>query len=123
LNWLEQALQDIGQDLGIGPITLDENRSARLQVDSDMLGIEHHAEEMLVYLSGPLAIPDEDSWLRRIELVHYNRRLPCGVQLAVTPENQLVVLSRCHDREFSHPLFLQTFDTLLQVMSDCRQAS
>ncbi|MEO1998664.1 MAG: CesT family type III secretion system chaperone [Planctomycetaceae bacterium] len=123
MNWLEQVLKEIGDDLGVGPIELDENRSARLQVDADILGIEHRGEEVLIYLSGALAVPDEDSWLRRLELVHYNRRLPRGVQLAVAPENQLVALSRCHDREFSHPVFLQTWDMLTQLVSDCRQAS
>ena len=123
MNWLEQALHDIGEDLGVGPIELDENHSARLMIDSDLLGIEHHGEEVLIYLSGALDVPDEGSWLQRLERVHYNQRLPRSVQLALAAENQLVALSRCPDREFSHPLFLQTMDLLSQVIADCRQAS
>lgn len=127
MDWIQQAISDFGDSLGIENLALDDNDSVELILDSgELVGIVHLADaadrEMLVYAGAPLQFDPLAQMERALQLGNARYGDPPAAQTAIS--NNLLVLSiRLPAREFDLPALDEAVWRLIDMHHDAANAS
>ena len=119
MDWIQQAVRDFGDTLGIEDLEFDASQGIELMLDSGVLvGIaclpDIPSQEMLVYATAPLDF-DPLSQLEqalRLSNARYGDLPP--VQVAIS-DNQLVLAIRLSTREFDLPALDEAVGRLVDM--------
>lgn len=127
MDWIQQAVRDFGDSLGIENLHFDAGRGIELALDAgELVGIacspELPLQEMLVYASAPLAfdpLPQMELALR-----HSNARHGAVPYMqAAIIANRLVLAVRLDAREFSLPALDDAVWRLVDMQHEAATAS
>lgn len=127
MDWIQQAISDFGDSLGIEGLALDDNGSLELILESgELVGIVHIADaadkEMLVYAGAPLRFDPLAQMERALQVCNARYGVPPAVQTAIS--NNLLVLSiRLPAREFNLPALDEAVWRLIDMHHDAADAS
>ena len=127
MDWIQQAISDFGDSLGMEDLALDDNGSLELVLESgELIGIVHLAEaadkEMLVYAGAPLRFDPLAQMERALQLGNARYGVLPAVQTAIS--NNLLVLSmRLPAREFDLPALDEAVWRLIDMQHDAADAS
>ena len=126
MDWIQQAISDFGDSLGIENLALDENDSVELTLDSgERVGIVHLGDmadqEMLVYAGAPLRFDPLLQMERALQLANARYGVLPAVQTAIN--NNLLILSiRLPAREFDLPALDEAVWRLIDMQHDAAEA-
>jgi len=127
MDWIQQAVRDFGNSLGIDNLQFDADHGIELALDAgELVGIacspELPLQEMLVYASAPLAfdpLPQMALALRHSNARHGAAPYPQAAIIA----NRLVLAVRLDAREFSLPALDDAVWRLVDMQHEAAAAS
>lgn len=107
MDWIQQAVRDFGDTLGIEALEFDASQGVELMMDSgELVGIaclpELPSQEMLVYASVPLQFDSLAQLEQALSMSNGRHDLSPPVH-AVIVDRQLVMAIRLSTREFNLP--------------------
>lgn len=122
MDWIQQAVRDFGDTLGIEDLEFDASQGIELMLDSGVLvGISClPSQEMLVYATAPLDFDplSELEQALRLSNARYGDLPP--VQVAIS-NNQLVLAIRLSTREFDLPALDEAVGRLVDMQHQVSQ--
>lgn len=127
MDWIQQAISDFGDSLGIENLALDETDSVELTLDSgERVGIlqlgDMADQEMLVYAGAPLRFDPLLQMERALQLANARYGVLPAVQTAIS--NNLLILSiRLPAREFDLPALDEAVWRLIDMQHDAAGAT
>jgi type III secretion system chaperone SycN len=107
MDWIQQAVREFGDTLGIEDLRFNAGEGIEITLDSgELVGIAHSpalaSDHMLVYVVAPLAfdpMPQMEAALRLSNARHAGAPYPRAAIL----DNRLVLSARLDAREFNLP--------------------
>lgn len=113
MSWLDETLGDFGRRIGVGELAFGERGFVQFALsEGGMLGIAHSPGEVRIWLARPLSRADRGAYERALVQCDFRRRPPLPLQAGLRGEDELVLLARIPERDFTTPALERALDVL-----------
>ena len=123
MNWVDQTLSEISEDLGLESIQLDDQQRAAVVVDGDDVGIEVHPQGVVMYRISNAPVLDSSSWTEILKCNQFRNIAQHAIQIAVTRDLRPVASTHLPERDFSRVIFYEVLHELADRLQDMRTAA
>lgn len=113
MSWLDDTLRDFGTRIGVGELAFGPGGFVQFGLSNGgMLGLAQAQGEVRVWLARPLARSDRGALERALVQCDFRRRPPFALQAGLRGEDELVLLARIPERDFTTPTLERALDVL-----------
>ena len=121
MSWLDDTLRDFGARIGMGEISFGSGGFVQFTLSQGgMLGLAQAPGEVRVWLARPLAHGDRAALERALVQCDFRRRAPFALQAGLRGEDELVLLARIPEREFTTPALERALELLTTLHERAR---
>ena len=104
MTWVDDAINNYGQNLGFEKLTFDERGVINLSFETmGRLGIERQEEYILLYLTRVMSYPNADTYRTALQLCHYQENPFYVVQPALDADGGIMFSLRIPIHDFQLP--------------------
>jgi len=121
VSWLDETLADFGRRIGVGPLSFGDKGFVQMSLSQGgMLGASHAGDEVRLWLSRPLSHHQRSALERALAECDFRRGGAFALQAGLRGEDELVLLARIPERDFTTPALEQALDTLTRLHERAR---
>ena len=121
MSWLDDTLRDFGSRIGVGELAFGPGGFVQFALsEGGMLGLAQAEGEVRVWLARPLARGDRGALERALVQCDFRRRSPFALQAGLRGEDELVLLARIPEREFTTPALERVLELLTTLHARAR---
>ena len=113
MSWLDETLADFGRRLGMGELRFGTGGFVQFALsEGGLLGIAQSPGEVRVWLARPLARSDRGAFERALVQCDFRRRPALALQAGLRGDDELVLLARIPERDFTTPMLERALELL-----------
>jgi type III secretion system chaperone SycN len=113
MSWVDDALREFGQSMGLPNLAFSERGVVRLSIGRmGRLGLERQSSEVLIFLLRTIPVGNGKLLRKALTLCHYSEGHPFVVQTGLKGDDQLIFLLRIPEREFTVQAIEQSIELL-----------